>query len=51
MIRYFLISLCSVSFLACDSISPKNNKREEKELIGPEEKKALEKHGGLYPEV
>lgn len=50
MFRRFFIVLCSVSLLACDVSSLKKEEKDE-ELIDPEEKKAVEEFGGLYPEV
>ena len=47
--RYFLFS-CALTLVGCDKMFPEK-KVEEKELVSPEEKKALEKFGNRLPET
>lgn len=40
----------SSALVSCDSKMPEKKDPLEEEFVTPEEKKALEEHGGLYPQ-
>ncbi len=48
--RYFLLSV-TLTLVSCDKMFPEKKAEEEKELVTPEEKKALEKFGNRLPEA
>ncbi|MFT5882394.1 MAG: hypothetical protein ACI9FG_000897 [Crocinitomicaceae bacterium] len=48
--RYFLLSV-TLTLVSCDKMFPEKKAEDKKELVTPEEKKALDKFGNRLPEA